>query len=128
MIRFSRALAIVAGVFLPIAETTRRWHELGDIRAAPFWLDDWLIGAFLLYGAWRTRRSDPSGRVVLAAAWGFACGQVYASFFGQLALIDQADPSGLSGATVVAIKGAMFALAITALLFAVVDPQGRPRA
>ena len=115
MMRFSRGLAILAGVALPVLETARRWHELGDIRMAPFWLDDWFSGLFLLYGAWRSRANDRSGRAVLAAAWGFACGQAYASFFGQLAMLAQPDPSGVASTTVVAIKGVMFAAAIAAL-------------
>jgi hypothetical protein len=114
--RFSRGLALVAGVFLPMAETVRRWHQLGDIRMAPAWLDDWLIGVFLLYGVWRTRGNDRGGRAVLAAAWGVACGLAYASFFMQVSMLNQPDPSGIASATVVVIKGAMFALAIAALV------------
>jgi hypothetical protein len=113
--RFSRGLAIAGGVVLPIVETIRRWHQLGDIHMAPAWLDDWLIGVFLLYGAWRTRGNDRRGRAVLAAAWAFACGLAYASFFSQLASLGQADPSGVASTTVVAIKGVMFALAIIAI-------------
>jgi hypothetical protein len=50
-LKFSRALAWAGGVLLPIIETIRRWHQLGDPRMLPFWLDDWIIGLFLLYGA-----------------------------------------------------------------------------
>lgn len=114
--RFSRGLAIVAGVLLPIGETVRRWHQLSDIRMAPAWLDDWIIGLFLLYGAWRTRGSDFSGRAVLTAAWGFACGLAYCSFFMQLTSLGQPDPSGISSVKVVAVKGVMFAVAIGALV------------
>jgi hypothetical protein len=114
--QFSRGLAIAAGVVLPILETTRRWRELGDVRMAPFWLDDWFIAAFLLNGAWRPRSNDRSGRPVLAAAWGFACGMAYASFFGQLAALGESDPSGVASTTVVSIKGVMFAVALIALV------------
>ena len=51
---FSRRLALTFGVLLPIVETIRRWHQLGDLRIWPAWLDDILLGACLLYGAWRT--------------------------------------------------------------------------
>jgi hypothetical protein len=113
---FSRRLAIVAGILLPIAETVRRWDQLGDLRIWPFWLDDWAIGGLLLYGAWRTRQDVAAGRPVLAAAWGFACGMGYASFFSQLAMIDRPDPSGASPVAVVAVKGVMLAVAIAALV------------
>jgi hypothetical protein len=119
MMRYSRVLALIAGFVLPILETTRRWHELGDFRRAPFWLDDWFIGLFLLYGAWRTRANNRSGRPALAAAWGFASGMAYLSFFGQLEDLSQVDPSGVASTTVVAIKGVMFAVALSALFAAV---------
>ena len=121
---FPRRLAILGGVVLPIVETARRWHQLADPRIWPFWLDDWVIGALLLYGAWRTRRDAVDGQPVLAAAWGFACAMGYTSFFSQLARIDLPDPSGVSPVTVVAIKGVMVALAIAALVI-VVKWKGR---
>jgi hypothetical protein len=115
---FSRRLALAAGFALPVVETIRRWHQLGDLASWPFWLDDWCIGAFLLYGVWRTRPGQAlvRGHPVLAAAWGFACGQGYTSFFGQLGALSQPDPSGVASRTVVAIKGVMFALGIVALV------------
>ena len=53
-LQVSRRLAIVAGVVLPLAETLRRWSQLGQPSIWPFWLDDFAIGGFLLYGAWNT--------------------------------------------------------------------------
>ena len=113
--RFSRGLAIVAGIVLPIGETIRRWHQLGDPAMWMPWLDDWAIGAFLLWGAWRTRRDVAAGRHVLAAAWDFACGLGYASFGFSLANPGAADASGISMPIVAAVKGAMLLLGIVAL-------------
>ena len=101
---------------MPVIETIRRWHQIGEIRAWPFWLDDWAIGAFLLYGAWQTRKDFAHGRGMLAAAWAFACGMGYSSFFSALVAVGEPDPSGVRSSIVVAIKGVMFALAITALV------------
>jgi len=112
---FSRALALAGGILLPLIETVRRWHQLSDWRMAPAWLDDWIIGLFLLYGAWVTRENRESGRATLAAAWGLACGMAFPSFFGELMPGNGADPSGLSTAVVAAVKGLMFGLAIAAL-------------
>ena len=111
----SRALALAAGLVLPILETTRRWEQLGDIRLLPAWLDDWLIAAFLLYAWWRTGHDAVAGRPWLAAAWGFACGMAYMSFFGTLMELSQPDPSGVSTVTVAAIKALMLAVALAAL-------------
>ena len=112
---FSRCAAICIGIGLPIAELYRRSHQLGDVAMLPAWLDDVLIGAFLLYGAWRTRGGRDDGRIHLAAAWAFMAGMAYGSFFGQLAELDQADPSGASPMVIVAIKGAGLAVAIVCL-------------
>ena len=113
---FSRRLAIVVGFVLPVVETIRRWHELGDLALAPFWLDDYVIGGFLLYGAWKTRTTVAGGRSTLAAAWGFACGMGYSSFFSQLYELSHPDPSGIQTPIVVAIKGVMLVVAMVAMI------------
>lgn len=118
-LQLSRRLAIAAGVALPLVETVRRWHQLGQLSVWPFWLDDFAIGGFLLYGAWHTRTADARGISTLSAAWGFACGMGYSSFFGQLADLSQSDPSGLQSSIVVAIKGAMLALGVVALIITI---------
>jgi hypothetical protein len=112
---YSRRLALVIGILVPIVETIRRWHQLGDIRIWPSWLDDFVIGACLLYGFWRTAKDVETGRPWLAAAWGVTCGMAYTSFFGQLVRLNQPDPSGVPAAWVVGIKGVGFLLAILAL-------------
>ena len=115
-IEFSRRLAFGFGVLAPIVETIRRWHQLNQLSVWPFWLDDFFIGAFLLYGAWRTGKDMRSGQPMLAAAWGFACGMIYASFFSQLTMLNQPDPAPIPSVWVAAIKGVAFALAIAALV------------
>lgn len=112
---FSRRLALIFGVLLPIVETLRRWHQLGDLRIWPTWLDDFVLAAGLLYGAWRTGKDVETGRPWLAAAWGVTCGMAYGSFFGQLLRLDEADPAPIPAAWVVGIKGVGFLLAILAL-------------
>jgi hypothetical protein len=115
-IPFARKLAIAFGILLPAVEVVRRWHQLGDLGELPFWLDDFFIGGFLLLGAWKTRHDVEAGRPWLAAAIAFAAGMNYASFFSQLAALDTADPSGLSSATVVTIKGVLELIAIFGLV------------
>ena len=122
MFQFSRWLAIVYGIALPVLETIRRAKQLGDWSALSTWVDDYLIGAFLLAGAWLTSRGRHHNARYLAAAWGFACGIAYGSFFGQLHRLDQPDPSGVPVHWVVTIKGVGFALAIAALVGALKAP------
>ena len=115
-IQFSRRLAIVGGILAPLAETIRRWSTW---RESPHnFFDDYIMGAFLLYGAWRTGRDVRSGRPVLAAAWAFACGLGYYSFFGQLNSLrhGERDPAPIPSEWVAVIKGVALSLALIALL------------
>ena len=114
--QFSRRLAIVGGVLAPLAETLRRWSTWQQSPASLF--DDYIMGAFLLYGAWLTAKDLRNGQRVLAAAWAFACGLGYYSFFGQLQSMrsGEPDPAPIASKWVLLIKGVAVALAIAALL------------
>jgi hypothetical protein len=121
--QFSRRLAYVFAVSLPVIETIRRWSQLGDPRIWPAWLDDFLLAALLLAGARLTSAARYQNARYLAAAWGVACGMAYGSFFDQALHLDLADPSGIPPIWVVILKGAGFVLAILALVGALKPPQ-----
>jgi len=131
MIAFNRGLAIVGGILVPAAEVLRRYHQMLDLSVLPFWMDDFILGGFLLYGAWRTRHDVARGMPALTAAWGFACGMGYSSFFAQLATI-QAQPTDVSGASaafVVTAKGIALALGVIGLITALMHkPASEVRA
>lgn len=115
-IEFSRRLAYIGGVVTPLGETIRRWSTWQQNPANFF--DDYLLGAFLIYGAWRTGRNVHEGQRFLVAAWGVACGLGYYSFFGQLQSLNmnEADPAPISSLWVAVIKGVAWAMAILALI------------
>jgi hypothetical protein len=115
-ISFSRYLAIVIGVVTPLAETIRRWDQLGHLSIWPVWLDDFCLGGFLLYGAWRTGNDVHAGRPFLAAAWAFTCGMAYPSLLSQFEHLNQPDPAPISSGWVAVIKAVGLALAILALV------------
>ena len=114
-IQFSRRLAIAFGILAPLAETVRRWSTWREFPPALF--DDYIMGAFLLYGAWRVGRDVRGGQRFLAAAWAFTCGLGYSSFFGQLKSLSlhEIDPAPISSAWVALIKGVGLALSLLAL-------------
>ena len=116
MIQFSRVLAIVIGILTPVAETIRRWHTWQENPPALF--DDYLLGGFLLYGAWRVTKDVRSGQRFLAAGWAFMCGMAYGSFFEQVHRyrLGISDPAPISSFWVAVIKGVGLALAVVALL------------
>jgi hypothetical protein len=124
-IQFSRWLAIVGGIVTPLAETIRRWSTWQ--QSPPNLFDDYIMGAFLLYAAWRTGKDVRSGQRFLTAAWAFACGLGYYSFFGQLnsLRLGVVDPAPISSAWVAVIKGIALTLAITALVISLRQlPEG----
>ena len=123
MFEFSRRLAWIFGCALPVLETSRRWHQLGDFTQWPAWLDDFILGAALLTGAILTARGRHENARYLAAAWGITCGMAYGSFFSTLLHLDVPDPGPLAPLWVAMIKGLGFALAIVGLIGALRAPS-----
>ena len=123
MFQFSRYLAVLFGITLPILETLRRFRQLDDFSVWPMWLDDFVLAALLLAGARLTSGARFHNAKYLAAAWGAACGMAYYSFFAQLQHIDLPDPAPIPSLWVAVIKGAGFALSIVALIGALKHPS-----
>ena len=115
-ISFSRYLAIVLGILTPLAETIRRWSSWQEYPPALF--DDYVIGALLLYGAWRVGKDVPSGQRFLVAGWAFMCGMAFGSFFDQVHRyqLGLSDPAPIPSIWVAVIKGVGLALGIVALV------------
>jgi len=116
-LKLLRRLAVFVGAFCIVGETVRRWHTWREWP--PFFFDDYLIGIFLFYGAWRSARYERGGRAWLAAAWAFASGMGYASFFSHLqqAVYDPArtDPAPIPHIWLTALIGAGWLLCVAAL-------------
>jgi hypothetical protein len=98
---FSRKAALVMGIFLPLLETIRRWHQM--------------LGGFLLFAAWMAHKNMASGQKFLAAGWGAATAGLFLSFIGQLDRLTQPDPAPVSSIWVAAIKGMLMAFCIVNL-------------
>jgi len=114
--RFEVVAAYALGVLLPLAEVMRRGRNVESITA---YADDFIVGALLLVAAWSVSQRKAWGNGLLAGAWGVLCGGLYYSFFGQLERGGNADPSGLPNNILVAIKGVIYIIALTALVRAV---------
>ena len=122
---FSRRAALVIGILLPLGETLRRWGTW--FVDPPAYLDDLSIGAFLLIAFWLSARDGSVGRRYLAAAWGYACGMGYSSFFRHLANLDAPDPAPISNRAVTTIIGIGWAVCIVALFAALGSPNPATR-
>jgi hypothetical protein len=117
LISISRYLALVLGILTALAETIRRWSTWRQDPPALF--DDYILGAFLILGAWRVGKDARGGRPFLAAAWAFMCGMAYNSFFEQLRRfrLGIVDPAPISSGWVAVIKGIGLGIGVACLIF-----------
>ena len=114
--RFEVVAAYVFGIALPVLEVCRRWADFSDI---PGYIDDFIIGALLLFAARSVVRERSYGRCLLVAAWGILCGGLWCSFFGQLRSASPHDISGFPNLAVVLVKLMVYCIAITSLVLSV---------
>ena len=88
-VKFSRWLAMVFGVLIPLLGIVRNW----SLDKQDFWafFADVGSGAFLLFAAWKVSQKERVGRRYLAAAWGLVCGLFYSSLANQVMSIDKPE-------------------------------------
>jgi len=101
----SRRLAYAFGFLTPFLETIRRWGAWWDYPLA--FIDDYILGAFLIAGAWATRdESSSRAKALLAAAWSFTCGMAYSSIAAHWEAMKagQVDPAPIPTQWVFGIK------------------------
>jgi hypothetical protein len=120
--RFEVTAAWILGVALPVLETARRRTNFHPL---PNYVDDFIAGGLLLIAARAAARGTRHAPALLVAAWGVLCGGIYFSFFGQVAATGD-DISGLPNGVVVAIKGAVFVVALIALGLSIRAAAARP--
>lgn len=63
--------AYIMGIALPVLEVIRRRRNVDNI---PAYIDDFLVGALLLYAARAVTLQKQNGRVLIVAAWAVLCG------------------------------------------------------
>ena len=110
--RFEVGAAYAMGVGLPLLEMMRRKTNFEHFHS---YIDDFIVGALLLYAAHAVTSGRRSGPVLLAVSWAVLCGGLYGSFFWQLVSDATQDVGGLANVTVVVIKGVLYAIALTGL-------------
>jgi len=106
------ALALgIGGPFLHVGRVLLWGRQWPAPLAWPIAIDAFVGGGFLVAGALSARRSL-SGKLLLAAAWGFGAGVLYRSFFEQVA-----DPARHEGHewVVMAIKALVLAAAVAGI-------------
>ena len=113
-------LAVVLGLLIPILETVRRWGTFGKNPVTV--IEDYVIGALLLWGAWLVGRNYRRGG---GGAGGGPAARPRPRPVGQLYHLQtgEADPAPVSSEAVAVIKGALLALAIVALAVTVLAKE-----
>lgn len=81
MLKLNTVSAVILGIALAVGESIRRF---GTEFYLPFFLDDYLMCALLILGAWHAHRSSFKDLRFLLAGWSFTCGMLYLSFFANL--------------------------------------------
>lgn len=125
--RFSRGLAWIFGIGTPLVETIRRWGTWFEYLPAT--LDDYVLGALLVAGAWASGRRKSYGDRLLAAAWGFTCGMGFSSVFMQWRAyqLGMDDPAPIPTFWVFVIKAVGTTLAAVALWLTIRGSEAHDR-
>ena len=83
-LKVSTIMAIIMGIFLPLAETVRRINQIIAFQDFFRWFDDYVLGGVLLLAAISVKKKKVNSKEYLIAAWGIASGGLLLSLFGQL--------------------------------------------
>lgn len=102
-------MALIMGIFLPLAETVRRFHQLSDITQFFHWFDDYMLGGILIWSALYLKREKPNAFLYMIAAFGIGTGALFLSFLGQVDYIisGETDPGGVFSVWFVLIAKAL---------------------
>jgi uncharacterized membrane protein HdeD (DUF308 family) len=116
-LKISTKMAVIMGIFLPLAETVRRSNQLSDLTRFFNWFDDYILGAVLLLAAYLVKTKTSNAIAYLIAAWGFVSGALFLSFLGQFDYYRTAtvDPGIFSTGFVAVAKGLILAYMLSGL-------------
>ena len=117
-----RIVAVLHALSLIIGESIR---SFGQGRPAAFWLDDMLMGGFLIAAARAMRRDTPRNRAAFAAAWGTNAGMLYGSFFGKVFDPARANPGNIELGLLTVLIGIAFTVSVAGMFAAILLPQSR---
>lgn len=116
-LKISVRMAFIMGIFLPLAETTRRINQISELKEFFSWFDDYILGIILLVAGYRALKKRPNSISFLIAAWGICTGALLLSFLGQFNYYDTpTGEPGIFSTTFVAIaKGCILLFMLSGL-------------
>lgn len=121
----SLRMALIMGIFLPLAETVRRIKQLTDLKQFFFWFDDYILGGTLLVAAYLLKKKHPSGPLYLIAAWAFVAGALFLSLLAQVDMLmqNQSDHGVFSAGFIFVAKALILLYLLLGLRFALKGAQ-----
>jgi hypothetical protein len=117
-----RLVAVLLALSLMVGEAWRSW---GAGRPAYAWLDDQIMGAMLLAGAWAMARDTLARRAFFAAGWGVNAGMLYGSFFGKLFEPARMNAGNFDPGVLTWLVGLAFAVSIAGMILTITLPPQR---
>ena len=114
-------MAFAMGVFLPVAETIKRIHQILDYREFFSWFDDYMLGAILLWSAYKVFNKHKNSVAYLIAAWGMGTGALSLSFLWEFTYNQKnsLDPGIFSTTFITVAKGLILAYMLIGLANAI---------
>ena len=115
-----RIVAILTGAGLMLGEAYRTW---GTDRPVMFWMDDQIMGALLISSAILMAQDTFKRRAYFAAAWGFAAGMNYSSFFAKVYEPQQANAGNFDLGILTFLIGWVFFTSCIAMVATILLPR-----
>ena len=107
-------LALIFGSLIIIGETYRRYGEWGHWSR---WLDDFIIGLFLIVPAILIVKGHKYGRKLIIGGWGFSSGLLYGSFFSKVTDVNNIGQSNIDSTVLICLIGLAFITASLSLIW-----------
>lgn len=111
--RALRLIAVIFALSMMFGEAYRTW---GTGRPVYAWLDDQILGLFLIVGAWLMSKPTRARYAVFAAGWGFSAGMIYSSFFAKLFDPETSNPGNFGSGVLTLLVGVAFAVSLFGLV------------
>lgn len=111
--RLLRLAAVIFALSMMFGEAYRTW---GTGRPVYAWLDDQILGLFLILGAWLMSKPTRARFAIFAAGWGFSAGMIYPSFFTKLYDPASSNPGNFDLGVLTLLIGMAFVVTLLGLV------------
>ena len=121
--RLNSFLAIILGLGLIIGETIRRYGEWGFWAR---WIDDYIMGLFLIIPAILILKNIEFGKKLLIAGWSLTLGMCYYSFFSKVSPDSKEFQTNIETNILIGLIGLAFFTSIIGLIWILILEIKKP--